>query len=240
VVRIDIDPEQVARRVTPTVALVGDAAPTLAALVDALGPGEAVEATAGIDRCAQLRATWRAASRADLVPWLQAIEQALPADAVVALDSTQLAYAAQTWLPARRPRSWLAPYGFGTLGCALPMAIGAAIAAPDRPVVAIAGDGGWLFTVAEMAVATDLDLNVVLVLWDNRGYAQIHQSFVDVDAEPLGVAVTSAQPTTIATGFGWTATEVDQPGALAEAITAALAAGGPHLLRVIAPATVPA
>lgn len=239
VVRIDIDPEQITRRVTPTVSLVGDAAPTLAALVDALGPGHA-ETSSGIERCAALRATWRAASRADLVPWLQAIEQALPADAIVALDSTQLAYAAQTWLPARRPRSWLAPYGFGTLGCALPMAIGAAIAAPDRPVVAIAGDGGWLFTVAEMAVAADLGLNVVLVLWDNRGYAQIHQSFVDVDAEPLGVAVTSAQPTTIATGFGWATAEVDQPGALAEAITAALAAGGPHLLRVIAPATVPA
>jgi acetolactate synthase-1/2/3 large subunit len=238
VVRIDIDPEQIARRVEPTVALVGDAAVTLAALVDALGPADA-DASSGIERCAELRATWRAASRADLVPWLEAIERVLPADVIVALDSTQLAYAAQTWLPARRPRSWLAPYGFGTLGCAVPMAIGAALAAPDRPVVAIAGDGGWLFTVAEMAVATDLGLNVVLVLWDNRGYAQIHQSFVDVDADPVGVAVTSADPVTIARGFGWSTAEVSRPDALADAIGAALAAGGPCLVRVIAPTAVP-
>ncbi len=237
VVRIDIDAEQITRRVDPAVALVGDAAPTVAALVDALGPSDP-DANRGIERSAALRAAWRDASRADLVPWLEAIERVLPAAAVVALDSTQLAYAAQTWLPARRPRSWLAPYGFGTLGCALPMAIGAAIAAPDRPVVAIAGDGGWLFTVAEMAVAADLGLDVVLVLWDNRGYAQIHQSFVDVDAEPVGVAVTSADPVTIARGFGWSTAQVDRPDALADAIGAALAAGGPCLVRVIAPTAV--
>jgi acetolactate synthase-1/2/3 large subunit len=234
VVRIDIDPEQITRRVDPTVALVGDAAPTLAALLDALGPSE-TQASNGTDRCAALRATWRAASRADLVPWLEAIEGVLPADAIVALDSTQLAYAAHTWLPARRPRSWLAPYGFGTLGCALPMAVGAAIAAPDRPVVAIAGDGGWLFTVAEMAVAADLGLNVVLVLWDNRGYAQIHQSFVDVDAQPVGVDVSSADPVMIARGFGWSTDEVHRPDELASAVAAAIAAGGPHLVRVMVP-----
>ena len=67
----------------------------------------------------------------------------------------------------------------GTLGCALPMAIGAAIAAPDRPLFALAGDGGWLFTVAEMATAVDEGLNIVLVVWDNRGYAQIRESFDD-------------------------------------------------------------
>jgi thiamine pyrophosphate-dependent acetolactate synthase large subunit-like protein len=217
-----------------TVALVGDAAPTLAALLDALGPSES-QASHGTDRCAALRATWRAASRADLVPWLEAIEGVLPTDAIVALDSTQLAYAAHTWLPARRPRSWLAPYGFGTLGCALPMAVGAAIAAPDRPVVAIAGDGGWLFTVAEMAVAADLGLNLVLVLWDNRGYAQIHQSFVDVDAQPVGVDVSSADPMMIARGFGWSTGEVHRPDELASALAAAIAAGGPHLVRVVVP-----
>jgi thiamine pyrophosphate-dependent acetolactate synthase large subunit-like protein len=115
------------------------------------------------------------------------------------------------------------------------MAIGAAIAAPDRPVVAIVGDGGWLFTVAEMAVAADLGLNVVLVLWDNRGYAQIHQSFVDVDAQPVGVEVSSADSVMIARGFGWSTGEVQRPDELASALAAALAAGGPHLVRVMVP-----
>jgi len=148
VVRIDIDPEQISRRTSPTVSLVGDAANTLRELTSKI--------TKRKSQNGQTRAqTWRNHAREKtnikFQPWLHAIEKTLPSDAIVALDSTQLAYSAHWWLPATQSRSWLAPYGFGTLGCALPMAIGASIAAPTRPVLAITGDGGWLFTVAEMA-----------------------------------------------------------------------------------------
>jgi acetolactate synthase-1/2/3 large subunit len=177
--------------------------------------------------------------RADLLPWLEALATALPDDVVVALDSTQLAYAAHVYLPAERPRSWLAPYGLGTLGCAVPMAIGAKIAAPDRPVVAVVGDGGWLFTVAEMATAVDeaLDeaLDLVVVLWDNRGYAQIRQSFDDADAPRMGVDVSSVDPEMIAAGFGWSTSRVSSPDGLRAAVTDALRAGGPQFVRVVVP-----
>ena len=139
-------------------------------------------------------------------------------------------------LPCERPRSWLAPYGLGTLGCALPMAIGAKVAAPDRPVIALAGDGGWLFTVAEMATAADDHLDLVLVVWDNRGYAQIRQSFDDVDAPRMGVDVSSADPDLIARGFGWSTEVVDQPAALTTAIRRAQADGGPQFIRIRVPA----
>jgi TPP-dependent 2-oxoacid decarboxylase len=139
---------------------------------------------------------------------LQVIEDSLPGNAIVALDSTQLGYSAHWWLPASRSRSWLAPYGFGTLGCALPMAIGASVAAPQRPVLAIVGDGGWLFSVAEMAVAHDLSQRITLLLWDNSDYEQIRESFDDVDAPRIGVDVSSHDPCTIARGFGWKTSEV--------------------------------
>jgi acetolactate synthase-1/2/3 large subunit len=228
VVRIDIDEEQVARRVTPSVSLVGDARTTLNALRALVTPGA--------PRNGATRArTWREHSRnktsKDFAPWLEAIESALPEDALVALDSTQLGYSAHWWLPATRTRSWLAPYGFGTLGCALPMAIGAGVAAPDRPVLAIAGDGGWLFTVAEMASAVDLDANVTMILWDNRGYQQIRQSFDDVDAPRMGVDVSSHDPLTIARGFGWSARDITSPDDLTDALRATLGKGL-HLLRI--------
>lgn len=235
VVRIDIDADQIDRRVEPDVALVGDAAPTLRHLATLLTPAPA-PAARGADLAASMRATAAGETRADLVPWIDAITAALPAEAIVALDSTQIAYAAHVALPCERPRSWLAPYGLGTLGCALPMAIGAAIAAPDRPVLAIAGDGGWLFTVAEMATAVDERLDLVLVLWDNRGYAQIRQSFDDVDAPRMGVEVSSADPAAIAQGFGWTARRVDTPDDLRHAITQAFADGGPQMVVVDVPA----
>ena len=111
------------------------------------------------------------------------------------------------------------------------MAIGASVAAPDRPVLAIAGDGGWLFTVAEMASAVDLDANVTMILWDNRGYQQIKQSFDDVDAPRMGVDVSSHDPLTIAKGFGWSAQDVTSPDELADLLRTSLRRGQ-HLLRI--------
>jgi thiamine pyrophosphate-dependent acetolactate synthase large subunit-like protein len=237
-VRIDLDADQLHRRMTPTVAVHGDAAVALAAIAERLaargGPGVTAH-SAGQVLAAELHATALGEFRPDLLPWVDAIAATLVADTVVALDSTQLAYTAHVALPCERPRSWLAPYGLGTLGCALPMAIGAAVADRARPVVALAGDGGWLFTVAEMATAADEQLDLVLVLWDNRGYAQIRQSFDDVDAPRMGVDVSSTDPLGIARGFGWQATSVASPGALTVAIREAQQAGGPHLVRVEVP-----
>ena len=230
-VRLDIDADQLERRAAPEVRLVGDAAMGLHAL--ALGL-RGVQHD-GAARTAALRADALAGGRADLVPWLDALDASIPDDAIVALDSTQLAYAAHGRLRAERPRSWLAPYGLGTLGCALPMAIGAKIAASDRPVFALAGDGGWLFTVAEMATAFDEQLDLVLVVWDNRGYAQIRESFDDVDAPRMGVDVSSLEPETIAAGFGWTTSRVSSPDGLREAVRDAFASGGPQFIRVVVP-----
>jgi acetolactate synthase-1/2/3 large subunit len=229
VVRIDIDKEQLSRRTTPTVGLVGDASETLSALTAAI---HTKTSTAGREQAKVWREHARAKTGAQFIPWLEAIEQTLPNNVIVALDSTQLAYSAHWWLPATQPRSWLAPYGLGTLGCALPMAIGAAVAAPDRPVLAVVGDGGWLFTLAEMAVANDLQQRITLLLWDNVGYAQIRESFDDVNATRIGVDVSSHDPTAIARGFGWEATEVTTPAQLGDALTAAFASNAPRFIRV--------
>jgi acetolactate synthase-1/2/3 large subunit len=231
VVRIDIDPAQIIRRTSPTAALVGDAAITLRELTAKL--------TKRTSHDGQARAkTWRdharAKTNANFQPWLEAIENTLPSDAIVALDSTQLAYSAHWWLPATQSRSWLAPYGFGTLGCALPMAIGASVAAPNRPVLAIVGDGGWLFTVAEMAAAKDLNSKIVLLLWDNRGYEQIRESFDDVAAPQMGVDVSSHDPVAIAKGFGWATTQVTTPEQLTTALQNSFAANSPQFIRVVA------
>jgi acetolactate synthase-1/2/3 large subunit len=230
-VRLDIDAEQLDRRAEPEVRLVGDAAAGLRALATGLRRVQ----RDGASRTATLRAAAASDVRADLAPWLDALDESIPADAVVALDSTQLAYAAHVRLRAERPRSWLAPYGLGTLGCALPMAIGAKIGAPERPVFALAGDGGWLFTVAEMATAADEQLDLVLVVWDNRGYAQIRQSFDDAEAPRMGVDVSSVDPEGIAAGFGWTTSRVTSPVGLCAAVSDAFSAGGPQFVHVVVP-----
>ncbi len=237
IIRIDIDDAQLDRRMTPTVAIVADAAAAMTALVEALDDGASLEShrVDAEEQASSLRADVRRSCDAAMTPWLDAIEAALPDDRIVALDSTQLAYAAHSYLSCEHPRSWLAPFGFGTLGCAVPMAIGAKIAAPDRPVFALVGDGGWLFTMPEMATAIDEQLDLVVVLWDNRGYGEIKASFDRVSAPRLGVDVSSANPEMIARGLGWQARTVDEPRSLEHAIVEAFAAGGPQFIRVIAP-----
>jgi acetolactate synthase-1/2/3 large subunit len=112
------------------------------------------------------------------------------------------------------------------------MAIGASVAAPDRPVLVIAGDGGWLFTVAEMAAAKDLKSNITMLLWDNSGYEQIRTSFDDVAAPRMGVDVSSHDPSAIARGFGWNAVDVITPDQLASALDSATKSSGPQFIRI--------
>jgi thiamine pyrophosphate-dependent acetolactate synthase large subunit-like protein len=232
VIRIDIDAEQISRRVMPHVSLVADAADSLSRISAELTKAGIALTNSGSARATNLRMAARSGVRQDLLPWIDAIEQSIPDNTLVAVDSTQLAYAAHTVMSCNSPRSWLAPFGFGTLGCALPMAIGAAIADTTRPVLAIAGDGGWLFTVAEMAAAIDEGIDMVLVLWDNRGYGQIRESFDDVRAPRMGVDVSSHDPSAIAKGFGWNAIDVTTIEAFRIVLSEAFENRGAHFIRI--------
>jgi len=229
VIRIDIDAEQMQRRTIPDVSLLGDSRITLTALAQKLNVSSS---NSGNVRATELRKSARAGVRQDLLPWIDAMEQVIPKETTIALDSTQLAYAAHTVMACDTPRSWLAPFGFGTLGCALPMAIGAAVADSTKPVLAIVGDGGWLFTVAEMAAAIDEGVHMVMVLWDNRGYAQIRESFDDVHAPRMGVDVSSHDPSAIARGFGWNAVDVATVDAFSIELANAFKQRGAHFIRI--------
>jgi acetolactate synthase-1/2/3 large subunit len=232
VIRIDIDSEQMQRRVLPEISLLGDSSLTLSSLTQELKSLGVSSSNSGSSRATNLRLSARAGVRQDLLPWIDAMEQVIPKRTMVAVDSTQLAYAAHTVMACDSPRSWLAPFGFGTLGCALPMAIGAAIANPVTPVLAIVGDGGWLFTIAEMAAAIDEGVDIVVVLWDNRGYAQIRESFDDVHAPRMGVDVSSHDPTAIARGFGWNAVDVTTIEAFSIVLKEAFEHRGAHFIRI--------
>jgi thiamine pyrophosphate-dependent acetolactate synthase large subunit-like protein len=232
VIRIDIDADQMQRRTSPEISLHGDSLVTLHALHQELGRLAVSSANNGASRATNLRLSARTGVRQDLLPWIDVMEQVIPEGTTVALDSTQLAYAAHTVMACNSPRSWLAPFGFGTLGCALPMAIGAAIADSTKPVLAIVGDGGWLFTVAEMAAAIDEGINIVVVLWDNRGYGQIRESFDDVHAQRMGVDVSSHDPTTIAKGFGWNAVDVSTPEEFSLVLGKAFEHRGANFIRI--------
>ena len=158
------------------------------------------------------------------MPFLAALDRGMPENGILVADSTQPAYVAHHSWPGRAPRGYIAPGGFGTLGPALPMAIGAQLAAPRRPVAALAGDGGALFTIQELASAADLGLPIALVIWQNDGYGEMRDSMDRISAPRMGTEVTAHDFVLLAEGFGCRGVRTesldDLPGALAEAFAA--------------------
>lgn len=203
-VRIDIDPTQLQAEFPAAVGIQGSARAVLAALTDRVAPAGDERLREATLRVEQIRATdnwWERSIRLD--PVVAMLGEWFADDAIVAVDSTQLGYIGQQRWPAHRSRSWLIPSGWGTLGPALPMAIGAAVGQPDRPVYAVVGDGGLLFTVGEMAAAASLGVDLTLILWNNGGYQEMRAEFAAAGIEAMGTDATTADFQLLARGFGW-------------------------------------
>ncbi len=160
----------------PAVRLVGDARATLRALLErvASGSSRGGEARVALVRTSVADAL---ASQGDrrAVDVLEIVDANLPAGAVAAWDSTILSYAACWYLRVDEPRRFLYPAGSSTLGYAWPAALGAAAALPGRPVLAIVGDGGFQYGIAELATAKQYGLDVALLVVDDRGYGILRE-----------------------------------------------------------------
>ncbi len=237
VIRVDLDREQLARRYPPDLELHGDALAALEALAVAVArelpepdPQRVARGEARV-RAALQAIRWHP-SVSDFADVVAALDAALPADRIVAGDSTKPAYSANHSLPLHAPRSWLMPIGYGCLGCALPMAIGAKLAAPERPVLALAGDGGVLFTLQELATARDLGLSLPVVVYDNAGYGEIRDAMDESGIPHLGTDVATQDLPAIARGFGCGGVRVGSAAELEDAVTRALRAPGPTVIEL--------
>ena len=163
---------------------------------------------------------------------LGALRAALPRDGIVVTDMTQIAYTANCHFICRQPRSWFHPLGFGTLGYALPAAIGAKIAKPDRAVVALAGDAGFLFTVQEVATAAELGLALPILLWNNDALGQIAGDMVGRGIPEIAVKPRNPDFQALARAFHCHGVRPDSLGGLAQALKDSFKADRPTLIEV--------
>ena len=165
---------------------------------------------------------------------MRAVAAALPEGAIVTTDVGQHQMWAAQALPIARPRHWLTSGGLGTMGFGLPAAIGAALAAPDRTVVCISGDGSILMNLQELATAADERVDVKVVLLDNRSLGLVHQQQTLFYGNRVYASRYSNPPdfVAIARGFGIVAVDLDRAAAPAAALAAALRQPGPALVHV--------
>ncbi|MEU1195159.1 thiamine pyrophosphate-dependent enzyme [Streptomyces sp. NPDC005813] len=167
------------------------------------------------------------------LPYLRAVRAVLADDAVVTSDSAQCCYyGALPHLPLGPEGRYLHPTGFGTLGYALPAAIGAKVACPDRQVVALSGDGGLQFTVQELATAAQLGLPLPVLVFDNGGYGEIRDEMAARGDTPTAVDLAPVDLPALARSYGGQGTRVRDPRELTTALTEALRTPGPTLITI--------
>lgn len=236
-IRVDLDPVELADDHAAELPIRADAGATAAALADRLGHG--ADATTARQRVADIRADV-ASGRGELARThrtvLEAVRDALPEDAILASDMARISYTANEVFPVSRPRRWLHPLGYGTLGYALPAALGAKLAEPDAPVVALAGDGGAMFTIQELATGRDAGLPVVLLVWNDSAFGEIREDMTARGVAPIGVTPTPPDFAALARAFGCAGAVVESLDALGPAITASLARDVPTVVDVRADA----
>ncbi len=235
-IRIDIDAKEIERNLPMQQKLVGDAKATLANIDDELQrkgvqrQGEIHPALAGA------RLEFRVALKARVggtTPWMQALRQTLPNNTILSCDMSLFWADMLGIFPIYQPRTMMFPWGFGTLGFAVPEAIGAKFAKPDQPVVAICGDGAFLFTSSELATAVQYGLNIPIIIPNNNAYGMIKvQQRDQFDEQFMAVDLVNPDFVKLAQAFGAHGELVTTPEQLSDALGRAMAVDKPTIIEI--------
>jgi acetolactate synthase-1/2/3 large subunit len=230
-IHLDLDPAVIGKMHRPAVGIVGDARAGLRGLLEALG--RSAPATAW-DR------EWLARKRAARAPrytetvdrLIRMLRETLAVDAIVVNDQTGLNYWMEWHFPVLGPRTFLYPVGSATLGYAVPAAIGAKVAHPGRQVIAVAGDGGFLFSVNELATAVKYGLGIVFLVLNDQRYGAIKYLQEGLFGRWGEADLANPDFPALARAFGAEGERVERLDDLPRALEKALGHPGPTLLEV--------
>jgi acetolactate synthase I/II/III large subunit len=231
IVQVDIDPLVIGARRPVEVGVIGDAASVLKALAAQLGN----------DDCARWfdAADFRRRKHATLIeragPVLSVIESlraALPDDTIFVDDLTLVGYWMPLLLDTYLPRTLIHPGTYGTLGYSLPAAIGAKLACPKQPVISISGDGGFLFTGQELATARALNLDLIVLVFNDHAFGAIRK-YQDRVFDGRHIGSELANPDFVKLGEAYGANSLRVPAKdIGNAVRRAHEAGGLWLIEV--------
>ena len=230
-VRVDIDPTQIVKPRRAGVALVTSVAAGLAALAKALGSGE----PAAWPNLGEVRqaARGRFDELEPLAGYARALRAALPRDGLVYADVTRFSVFIRFAMPIYASRSFFMPGFQATLGWAYPAALGGKVACPERKVVAVAGDGGFMFSATELATAVHHKIPVTALVFDNKAYGNVKTIQANsYGGRHIAVDLTNPDFVAMARAFGMTADRAETPDELEQVLTRHLAAEAPSLIEV--------
>lgn len=234
VIRIDVDATQATRPVAADVRLVGDAATTLRALFTAMTANNRARSS----RAEELDRVRKAALEkfAALQPqkaYSDAIRAVLPNDAITVCDVTQLAFYMRFAFPVYAPRTQIFSGYQDSLGFGFATALGVKVAHPDKAVVCVTGDGGFLFTMPEIATAVKHHIQLVTVLFNDNAFGNVRRiQKLQFGERYIGSDLVNPDFMKLADSFGIRGFRARTPEELGKVLEKALACGGPALIEV--------
>lgn len=230
--RIDIDPAEM-RRLAVDLGIVADAADAARALLAAVARRDDPDRAAVIARAKAEMAT-EIQSLQPQMSFLEAIRDALPEDGIFCDEMTQVGYVSAFGMPFFSPRTAIGSGFSGNLGAGFPTALGVKVAHPDRAVVAVTGDGGFLFGGSDLATAVRFGINLVTVLFNNESYGNVLRDQRRLfDGRHSGAELTNPDFQAYAKAFGVRSWRVADAAGLRSALREALAANAPCLIEVM-------
>jgi acetolactate synthase-1/2/3 large subunit len=232
VIQIDVDPEEIGRNHSPTHGLVGDARATLERLAErvrAAGPPRP-------SRRAELEAIRAATVAADDQEPQASIQRSLragtPRDAIMIGDMTQIGYHSRPFWPVYEPRTYLTSSYSGNLGYGFPTALGAKVSRPDRAVVAVCGDGGFLFNSQELSTAVRYGIAVVVVVFNDDSYGNVARDLDEAWGGSIGADLANPDFVRLAEAYGVTAFRAKEPAEVGDLVREAISLDRPVLIEV--------
>jgi acetolactate synthase-1/2/3 large subunit len=233
VIRVDVDPAEIDRLGPPEVGIVSDAKAVLAALVETLHGSKPRSSRRSELRARKDAALAHLSTFEPQADFAQAIRAALPDDGITVNDLTQVTFFGTVGFPVYAPRTFIGPGYQGTLGSGFATALGAQVGNPDRAVLAIAGDGGFMYSVAELATQRQHGLNVVSIVFNDGAFGNVKRTQEQVFSGRL-IASDLVNPdfVALARAFGIDAERVTTARQLEAALRSALAARAPALIEV--------
>ena len=232
-IRIDVDPIRMHRLGRPDISVLADSRLALEALAAALD-GFAGKRASRSDEMAGVKTAVRREMQTKAgaqIEFLDALRAALPEDGIFVDEMTQMGYVAQSAFPVHAPRTFISSGYQGTLGAGFPTALGAQVAHPDRAVLSINGDGGFLFNAQELSTAVQQGLGVVAVVFEDGAYGNVKRMQEDLyGGRVIASELRNPDFVRLAESFGAVGTRVETPDALRDAVATAW---GRHVPTVV-------
>lgn len=234
VIKVDLDPEEHDRVITPAVRLTAHSRDVLQALIPAVEKQNSVRPSRKEEMAAlEAEAAGRLAYLEPQLGYIKLLREELPEEGYFVDEVTQIGYVSRVALPVYRPRSYITPSYQGTLGYGFATALGVKVAHPDKPVLSVTGDGGFMFTMPELSTAVKHRIGTVTVIFNDGAFGNVRRMQKErYDNRVIATDLHNPDFVKLAESFGAQGFRAENPDALRRAIRAGFESGEPTLIEV--------